>query len=144
MRFLYFIILVSFYSCKKKELSTSVMYPVHEVYIDDVQHANYERVLGVDLFMFEKQMEDTTTVLEFEDVDKKANRISWEIKIDANNTASLDKLISKYGCVNLGKLENTFILNCWSSNTIMLGHFIEVNGEKKIRISYQLPLTNKE
>lgn len=140
MRFLWVLFFVVFCFCSNKEFSVQVMSPIQEVNVSDVKSADYERVLGVDILVFEKQVEDTTIVLEFEDFRENAIRIIWEIKIDSSRMVELDRLISKYGCAKIGKFKNQFILNCWSSNTLMLGEFITEGKQDKVRIFYQIPL----
>ncbi|MEM1325566.1 MAG: hypothetical protein AAGI23_06410 [Bacteroidota bacterium] len=88
---------------------------------DDIRVANlaslgYERVIGVDVFMFAKEVEDTVTCFQFDDLQQAATWQSWIVKIQDTSRQSIESLV---GWSTLFVDEGTHWIRHYPTNAVL-------------------------
>jgi hypothetical protein len=127
--------------CGPKGAKMEVLSPFGDICPQQLLDYGFERVMGVDAYMFGKSESDTATYYFFEDSNAvRPYAQSWEISYDSIGFDQLSKFLSIKKCFILDTIPNSrrhYIFNS-ERNAIMVGLLLE--QEKKLKVSYDFIL----
>lgn len=128
---LFFLLVI--FSCTNK-MNFDFLKINKDISIRILENNGFKRVQGVDVFLYEKVINDTVVSYQFDELDRNPIYQSWEV--DVSSFSELEKLLIKYGCFISSECkgkESFFVIN--SSQNCILRVTYGTEKEGKVTIS---------
>lgn len=141
--FCLFFLAILFFSCSEKK-ADKLFQPVEEVKVHDLETQGFERVIGVDVLLFEKEREDTTFLYQFSSftaLEEPAESVSWKIKMDSIDREKVSTILMKQRCHIVSDFsdKDRFFVRCLDQNILMRGRLGKWDDQGYIYLTYDYP-----
>jgi hypothetical protein len=131
--------------CNKGLLERESLFDIKNLEINptEAEKQNFERIEGIDVLAYKKQMSDTLIQLDFDDNTKKIRNKTWRIKLPKGDKKFVKNFVQKFGFLLLGPIANYdnskdyfFSVVRSSDNSVYTCKVINDNGDFFIYITY--------
>lgn len=144
MRVLYIVVIILICCSCRQDNEFRIGYPLNEITPRELLKSDFERVWGIDMLVLQNQVEDTTYIFEFEelDFDSKLLSQSWEIALNSFDKELVERVLSSYKCDIVSNYNESrkFSVFCEEHEVTLLAikKIDKDSGLKKLRLTYDV------
>ncbi len=144
MRVLYIVVIILICCSCRQDNEFKIGHPLNEITPRALLKSDFERIWGIDMLVFQNQVEDTTFIFEFEelDFDSKLLSQSWEILVNSFDKELVEQILSPHKCHIISNYDESakFSVFCEEHDITLLGikKIDKDNGLKKLRLTYDV------